>query len=403
MLAGTVGVLAGHDTTGRVAHSPLSIWRSAAFMDALAWISFAYYNHTMKFTLCAIYALSGALGNEPFDLNKLPLFIAENVHIEDVTDRFREDAFELWRGRMGSDDWNVLKRVRYALVHRYDPTPHFDEKTQQYIRETELTQQSQNLVRLLDACLRVVRPMRQAASLIHGDIRSDGSFDVRGFDVPPPELIEVPEAHKLFALRNRDANELRTYAAEFVRGMQGQFWKFRMAVQFYERGYFLPQDWKARYLCWCSAIESIYTSHNREHRGSSVAKARIKWFLGNETKLDEPAHASDSFEATGDSNLAVGRVLDDLYELRNYIAHGNRIPDTFFDIARYDLAPVTKAEALTEAGSFIIRSSLLKILRDGLLEHFADAGPAEAYFGAQNLTRSALGSSRGGTSCNRSN
>lgn len=39
---------------------------------------------------------------------------------------------------------------------------------------------------------------------------------------------------------------------------------------------------------------------------------------------------------------------------------------------------------------FIIRTSLLKILRDGLLDHFADAGQAEAYFGAQGLTLKAL-------------
>jgi hypothetical protein len=45
---------------------------------------------------------------------------------------------------------------------------------------------------------------------------------------------------------------------------------------------------------------------------------------------------------------------------------------------------------LHEAASFIIRASLRKVLRDGLLDHFAEAGPAEAYFGAQKLTRREL-------------
>ena len=78
--------------------------------------------------------------------------------------------------------------------------------------------------------------------------------------------------------------------------------------------------------------------------------------------------------------------------MRNFIAHGDKIPDSFFtEILRRGFdREVIKAEVLLEAASFVIRASLLKILRDGLLDHFADAGPAEAYFGAFNLTRSRL-------------
>ena len=45
---------------------------------------------------------------------------------------------------------------------------------------------------------------------------------------------------------------------------------------------------------------------------------------------------------------------------------------------------------LVEAASFIIRSSLLKILRDSLTNHFMDANAAEAYFDANNLTNSKI-------------
>jgi hypothetical protein len=47
-------------------------------------------------------------------------------------------------------------------------------------------------------------------------------------------------------------------------------------------------------------------------------------------------------------------------------------------------------EVLVEAASFIIRSSLLKILRDGLTNHFIDASAAEAYFDANGLTNSKI-------------
>ena len=47
-------------------------------------------------------------------------------------------------------------------------------------------------------------------------------------------------------------------------------------------------------------------------------------------------------------------------------------------------------EVLMEACSFIVRHSLLKILREDLLEHFASAASSEAYFGKEGLTRLVL-------------
>ena len=47
-------------------------------------------------------------------------------------------------------------------------------------------------------------------------------------------------------------------------------------------------------------------------------------------------------------------------------------------------------EVLVEAPSFIIRNSLLKILRDGLTKYFIDASAAESYFDGNNLTNSQI-------------
>jgi hypothetical protein len=199
----------------------------------------------------------------------------------------------------------------------------------------------------------------------------------------------VPEVQRLFKLRNRDADDLRALAPDFLRGMRGEFWKFRMAVQFHELGHFQALDWKARSLLWCSAIESIYTSHNREHQGSLVAASRIKWFPGENSSIYAPGDVSSLLE---DPHITVGQIVRDLYELRNYVAHGDRIPDTYFrsTLRQGFNGGVTKREVLLEAASFIIRSSLLRILRENLLDHFAGADSAEAYFGAEGLTRAAL-------------
>jgi hypothetical protein len=341
----------------------------------------------MKFTLYPIHWLADAVDDEQFDHDKLPFDVTEGVRIEAVSHRFRNGTFDLFKEKIGTDIVDKLERVEFALVHRYNPEPAVENRN--IIGDDEHRQRSEELVRMLAAALRIIRPMRQDALLMHGNIRDeDGSFDVPSFDVPPLHLLEVPDVQKLFKLRNRDCDALGDIAPEFLRGMRGEFWKFRMAVQFHELGHFQALDWKARYLLWCSAIESIYTSHDWEHQGSLVATSRIKWFLGENTSIYAPGDISNLLH---DPHITIGQAVDDLYEVRNFMAHGDRIADAFFtDTPRHGFnGPVPKL-VLAEAASFIVRASLLRILRDGLLDHFADAGPAEAYFGAQNLTKSAL-------------
>jgi len=80
------------------------------------------------------------------------------------------------------------------------------------------------------------------------------------------------------------------------------------------------------------------------------------------------------------------------YNVRNHLAHGDRIPDIYFmQEARHAIGGgINAMELLIEAASFLIRSSLLKILQDGLLHHFVDAAAAESYFDASNLTNSKI-------------
>jgi hypothetical protein len=68
--------------------------------------------------------------------------------------------------------------------------------------------------------------------------------------------------------------------------------------------------------------------------------------------------------------------------VRNYLAHGDRLPENYFiEARRPGIGPnvVNFIEVLLEAQSFIIRKSHLKILREDLLDHFADAHAAQDY------------------------
>lgn len=341
-----------------------------------------------NFTLYAVHGLGQAWDEDPFDMKRLPFDLGQGVTIEDVSSLLQKtDAFsEHVTTQMGTRAVESLKAIRYALVHRYERVPIVVEG--QVVGESGQNVDSAFLVRNVAACLRLIRPMRQDAAAMYGQIRENGSFDIHGFD-HPFNVLETPQNQKHFLLRTRDAEELKVLLPEFLRAMGGEFWKFRMAVQFHELGHFQHRDKKARYLLWSSAIESVYTSHDWEHQGGLVAKERIKWFLGENTTL-YPKGELLSFDK--DPNLTVGKIVDDLYSMRNFLAHGDKLGDQFLkDTLRDGInGKVIVQEVLFEAQSSIIRTSLLKILRDGLLDHFADAARSQGYFGAQHLTRSEL-------------
>jgi hypothetical protein len=333
-----------------------------------------------------VIGLAGGADEETFDQSVLPFGVVDDVRIENVSPLIRPGTFDHLKAMLGQDVVEKMERVRYGLIFRYGATTAIDGETPG--DDSEQHRRAEYYVRKIAACLRLVRPMRQRALLMRGTVRSDGTLDVTGSDIPPLHIIEVPEVQKLFHLRNSDCEALRLCVREFLRGMKGGFWKFRMSVQFHDLGYFQTLDWRARYLLWCSAIESIYTTHNREHQGKRVATARIKWFLGENTPIYGPGDLTDPLR---DPHITVGQIVGDLYDVRNYLAHGDRIPNPFFtDILRSGFnGGVARMDVLLEAASFIVRSTLLKVLRDRLLNHFTDASAAEAYFGP-SLTNSAL-------------
>jgi hypothetical protein len=340
------------------------------------------------FTLYPIYGVVEQGQRDFFDLGRLPFEIAQGISIEDVAELIQGE-FKHVEKRMGKDDADQLQKTHYALVYRFEAA--ITVENGEIVQEHEHVKRGEQLVRKVAACLRLIRPMRQSSNFMRGTIRNDGTFNVNSFQ-SPANLMEVPEIQKLFDLRNQDADDLRTYFPGFLRAMDGNIWKFKMAVQFHELGYWSVDDqlMKGRYLLWSSAIESLYTTHNSNHRGSKVAKARISYFLGKGTPIYSPTELCDAL--LSDPHVTIGSIVDDLYEARNYIAHGDKIPDRFLtEILRDGTSgPLPTYAVLFEAQSFIIRNTLLKILQEDLLRHFADAGSAEAYFGAQGLTNDKL-------------
>jgi hypothetical protein len=334
-----------------------------------------------RVTLYPITSIAEAFQDDPFDPSQLPAEIVPNITIEKVSPMFNERTFSLFRNMMGEHAMKDLDSIHYAIVHRFDAGVYAID---------ELGEQSVTLVNDIAACLRIIRPMREGAALVRGNLKDDGTIEIQSFD-HPLSLLEVPPLQRTFGLRNKDIRALQTLASEFQRAMHSSFWKFRMAVAFHEDGHFSVRAWKSRFLLWCSAVEAIFTSQNPNHQGSRVAKARIKWFLGANTSIFAPGDIQSFLRQ---EQYSVGDILDDLYEVRNYVAHGEKIPDRFFDPSVTDYLGLNANECrlavLHDGLSFVIRASLLRILRDNLLHHFADGTESDKYFGAAGLMKSSL-------------
>jgi len=318
-----------------------------------------------KVSAYPIYGLSDYWNGDPFDLSLLPFRVSHDVTIESVSGSLEGSLihFEKFSPR----EAKKMRPVRYALVHRYE--------TKTNVVNDQDDAVANQLLHNLAACLRLIRPMRQPAGLIQGAVLDDGSFDISHAEHPYD--FDVPTNQKLFTLRQRDAEKFRHLAPIFLKAMAPPIGKFQMAMQFHDAGHLLAHGfWKAKYLVWCSALEALFTSQQTQHKGGLVAKSRIKWFLGEQTNI-YPSGELGEFD--GPTDKTVGGIVDDVYRLRNMIAHGDQVPDD--DMSRFYRAglggePVLFTEGMFEGLSFIIRKSLLKILEDDLLEQFANASTA---------------------------
>jgi len=328
-------------------------------------------------------------------MSSLPFEIVPGVHIEDVSSRIRKGDFDCHKPGLGEYRIRELERIKYAVIHRY-PEHGRNPETGVALADPDHAQASHKLVQEIAACLRIIRPMTVRADFCEGKIAENGELYQIGFTEPDPDF-SLPHNQRLFALRNQDVQMLRSHVSTFRRALAEPFWKFRMAVQMYNTGYFqsnagyIQTEWKIRFFLWSSALEALFTTQNqnRQHSGSLVAKERIKKMLGANTSVYPPGELSS---LGVNPNLTVSGVLDEIYCLRNHIAHGDKIPDYYYQTTgRIDVnGRLMRIDMLIENLSFIIRQCLLAIMKNGLLIHFQDAGSCEKYFNTLQLTKTAI-------------
>jgi hypothetical protein len=333
--------------------------------------------------------LRGGIDGDDFDASTLPLALNDGAAIEDVSSRILDDEFEFLRGHLSDDSIKQLRQIKYAIVHR--AADYEDDGKGGFILSTELLRRSENIVAENAALLRLIRPTSQKAQMISGAIRGDGTFSIRHLN-DPLTFVDAPQNQKYFTVRTSDIQDLAVYGSTFRKAMHDPNWKFRMAVQMHEAGYFQNTEWKARYFLWSAAVEALFTSKGtdwQQNSGSLVVGERVKDLLGPKTQIYSGGELPSLIP---NPNIAIEDIIGEISCLRNHIAHGDKVPDYYFNSTGRDDAngPVPKVAVLIEALSFLVRMSLLKIMKDGLLPHFSDDTSLNAYYRSKRLRKADL-------------
>jgi len=331
-------------------------------------------------TIHPLYEFADAYHEGAVPESILPLEIMRDVRVENVTGIIGDRAINFLKGarHISEKQLSTLKRIKHGLVHRHIGSGDHEE------REASRTRVEQVM-----ACLRVIRPTREIGSMLDGHLEQE-EFVIDSINTLH-EMVEVPNIQKLYDIRLKDLLALQELAPRFLHAFATDCWRIKMATQFYQAGHFSSGNlWKIRYFLWTSALEALYTSTEREHNGKLVSCERIKFFLGEDTRIysnDEEQYAY----LGSPPQFTVGDLVGDCYKIRNFIAHGARIPDRWFDEGRSGLGePVRYAEVLLEAASVMVRLTIIKILRDNLVEAFTPKRGADRYFASFGLTRSKL-------------
>ncbi len=215
---------------------------------------------------------------------------------------------------------------------------------------------------------------------IPGVIRPDGTFDPHGFSATH-EPAEVPEIQKLFTIRKKDIELLSAVLPEFLKlyekdghgRLKDEYEPLRMAIQLYGEAYSISY-WKARHILWWSAIEALFGNPE------TSAMARIYALFGNHDLLKgfrrsiyDDGDIPSCYTHSSYSDHKLGEMVPLIYDVRNFAAHGQKVPDAHFSPVAHPFGTtVVGVDALAEAATFIIRKTVIAILQHGFREKFKD-------------------------------
>jgi hypothetical protein len=282
-----------------------------------------------------------------------PLPIADSLTFENVEGWLNPERFSVWRDWLSRRDRENLSSVRYAVLHYFDssmPTSREEADSDEFAFK-------------VFACLRIIKPTRNNFEPIKVEFKDKEKREIDVVSVTHPSTIwpNVPDAEAINSINLNDIQKLKDVLPAFLDLASKGPENIRRAVRLLNEGYSEVRDPTIQIVVWCMGIESLFAT-DADHVSESSVTRSIDRAVGLKTDIYE--HSAIR-EIMPNLSVEVGKLVADLFHVRNLFVHGQWIPsDWKSKYVRTGLSgdSIHYVDVLREAASFILRQALLEHL-----------------------------------------
>jgi hypothetical protein len=282
----------------------------------------------------------------------LPFNLTDSVIVESIEGWLQPSDFMLWKDMISKEIIEQLAGTEVALIHRFGSSG--------LVGLPE--QESRDLLHRIFVGLRLVKPTSSPFRIIQLKKQQSGRFEVFSFSAPDISYLNLPESEILNEITIEDLVHLRSLVSPLFKVFDNGPENICRAIRYYEGGYSDIQDSAIQLVVWMMGIESLFVSPSDIYSEENIFAGILKT-VGTETDIYSEFRDRDLYGAT---KMTIGSVLPDLFKLRNDFVHGAGVRQEWLE-QRSRMAisggSLSHADALREAASFILRTSIRTILR----------------------------------------
>jgi len=335
--------------------------------------------------------ISSSLGSKTQKLTVVPLTefgVLENVKkppsggidlgfgvtVEDFSEQIKKLDLKAWKGASFNIQPCEIQNWGTCLIHRYEggATSGADEKD------------SVNFLGYVIAHLRLLAPNRTTvADRIHLVQNHSSELSAYSISKAPFGLqINLSDCEKvILGIKLDHLDTLKAWMpwiSEFCKNWE-KFYPLWVSLHFAEKFYTEWESFRVRHIFRVMALEALLCAD--KDFGQLCLRAKLPKFLGWRSDLYK-SYRNEQITYFFDKLPLTDKIIEDIYTLRNKVAHGDRIPKDWQKKYRSGFCDgdVSYAGVLTEAAGSMLRSVWLKILNENLQDTFGDKKKMQKFF-----------------------
>jgi hypothetical protein len=276
------------------------------------------------------------------------IHVTRDVDVEFISGIFGSEKFELWKDYIAKQELNTYLSAKYALCHRFVST-------------MEIGMAESESLRLLETafiCLRIVKPTRARFCALQTRVLDADRLEIFSITHPKNVPVNVPDIETTNQISLSDFRLFSRVIGAFLRVADDGPENLRRAIRYFEEGYSQTFDPIVQIILWTAGIESLFSKKNEAF---PVSRSIEDIYELVAPELDIYGESSQR-EFVDLPALAVGKLLPDLFSLRDRLIHGGWIPEAWKTAsARPSLshAAIPYADVLREAATFVLRKAIV--------------------------------------------